>query len=142
VPVTIRDAQRDDADSIARLLGQLGYPTPADAIPARLDRLDAAHDRVVVAELDDRIVGLAHLHVSPTLEDDAPAAKLGALVVEAACRGLGVGHALLDALQREARARGCGVFFLTTSERRDDAHAFYERLGLELTGRRYAVRLN
>jgi hypothetical protein len=29
------------------------------------------------------------------------------------------------------------LFFLTTSERRDDAHAFYERLGLEHTGRRY-----
>jgi hypothetical protein len=30
--------------------------------------------------------------------------------------------------------------FLTTAERRSDAHAFYERLGFERTGRRYAKR--
>jgi hypothetical protein len=32
--------------------------------------------------------------------------------------------------------------FLTTSERRDDAHAFYEQLGLERSGRRYGRALS
>jgi hypothetical protein len=42
----------------------------------------------------------------------------------------------------EARARNCSVLFLTTAERRDDAHAFYESLGLEQSGRRYSRTLS
>ena len=42
----------------------------------------------------------------------------------------------------EARLRGCELLYLTTSERRDDAHAFYERVGLEQTGRRYSRTLS
>ena len=137
MPLTVRDAQDGDAVDVARLLGQLGYPADAGDVLPRLERLRIAGDRVVVAELDGRVAGLAHLQVSPAIEYDAPAAKLGALVVDAACRGIGVGRALVAELESEARRRGCSVFFLTTSERRDDAHSFYERLGLEHTGRRY-----
>jgi GNAT superfamily N-acetyltransferase len=101
----------------------------------------AAGDRVVVAEVDGAAAGLAALHVSPSLEYSAPAGKLAALVVDEAHRGTGVGRTLVAAMEAEARARGCGIFFLTTAEGRADAHAFYERLGLERTGRRYAKLL-
>ena len=79
--------------------------------------------------------------MSPSLEYDEPAGKLAALVVDEARRGTGVGRALVEAIEAEARARGCGILFVTTAERRADAHAFYERLGLEYTGRRYAKTL-
>jgi GNAT superfamily N-acetyltransferase len=138
----IREPRAEDAAAIATLLGQLGYPTGAAAVNGRLDRLRDAGDRVVVAEVGGRVVGVASLHVSPSLEDDGPAGKLAALVVDEAHRGSGIGRALVDAMEAEARARGCAVFFLTTAERRADAHAFYERLGLEYTGRRYAKTLS
>src|SRR5439155_16123767 len=99
-------------------------------------------DRVLVAEVNDQVVGLAHLQVSPAIERDRPAAKLGALVVDEAHRGHAIGRALVEAAEAEARLRGCELLFLTTSVRRDDAHAFYERLGLEQTGRRYGRTLN
>jgi GNAT superfamily N-acetyltransferase len=139
--VAIRDARAEDSAAIADLLGQLGYPTDAEAVAARLARLRDAGDRLVVAEVDGRLVGLASLHVSPSLEYDEPAGKLAALVVDEARRGTGVGRALVEAIEAEARARGCGILFVTTAERRADAHAFYERLGLEYTGRRYAKTL-
>jgi GNAT superfamily N-acetyltransferase len=97
---------------------------------------------VVVAELAGEVVGLAHLHVSPTIERERPAAKLGALVVSEAHQGRGIGRALVEAAVEEARRRGSSVFFLTTSERRDDAHGFYESLGLDQTGRRYSRTLS
>ena len=103
--------------------------------------LAMAGDRLVVAEADGAVVGLASLHVSPSLEHDRPAAKLAALVVDERHRGAGVGRALVDELEAEARVRRCAVFFVTTAERRADAHAFYERAGLEHTGRRYAKTL-
>ena len=140
--LTIRDADSGDATALAGLMGQLGYPAGPDAIASRLERLRIVGDQLLVAVLGGSVVGLAHLHVSPTIEHERPAAKLSALVVDQANRGEGIGRALVDAALAEARARNCAVFFLTTSERRDDAHAFYERLGLEQTGRRYGLTLS
>jgi GNAT superfamily N-acetyltransferase len=80
--------------------------------------------------------------VTPALERERPAGKLGALVVDEAHRGQGIGRALFDAVEQEARLRGCELIYLTTAERRDDAHAFYERLGLEYVGRRYLRTLS
>ena len=140
--LTVRDAQAVDAAAVAGLLTQLGYPVDAPTIEARLQRLAVVGDRVVVAELEGRVVGLGHLQVAPAIEYDRPAAKIGALVVDEAHRGRGVGRALVQALEDEARLRGCGVLFLTTSEHRDDAHTFYERVGLQHTGRRYGRTLS
>jgi GNAT superfamily N-acetyltransferase len=142
VDPTIRDAHAADAEAIAALLTQLGYPIGGGAIEARLERLRIVGDRVVVAELQGAVVGLAHLQVAPALERERPAAKIGALVVDEVHRGRGVGRALVDELEAEARRRGCEVLFLTTAERRDDAHAFYESVGLEHTGRRYGRTLS
>jgi GNAT superfamily N-acetyltransferase len=139
---TIRDARPADAEGVARLLRQLGYPSDAGAVEGRLERLQVVGDRVVVAEVDGAVVGLAHLQVSPAIERDRPAAKIGALVVEETQRGRGIGRTLVRAMEDEARLRGCGLLYLTTAERRDDAHAFYERVGLEHTGRRYSRTLS
>jgi GNAT superfamily N-acetyltransferase len=81
------------------------------------------------------------LHTSLALEYDQLAGKLSAIVVDKTHRGRGVGKALVEALEAEARSRGCCLIFLTTAERRADAHAFYSRLGFEHTGRRYAKSL-
>lgn len=139
---TIRDARADDAAAVARLLTELGYPSDAGAVDERLERLQVVGDRVLVAEVDEDVVGVAHLQVTPALERDRPAAKLGVLVVDEAQRGRGIGRTLVEAAEAEARLRGCELLFLTTAERRDDAHAFYERVGLEQTGRRYSRTLS
>ena len=140
--LTIRDAQASDAEAISGLLDQLGYQAEADAIESRLERLGIVGDRVVVAEVDGQVAGLAHLHVSPAIEYEQPAAKLGALVVEESHRRQGIGQALVDAMEAEARARNCALLFLTTASARSDAHEFYLRVGLEETGKRFAKLLD
>jgi GNAT superfamily N-acetyltransferase len=142
VDPTIRDAGLADAEAVAALLTQLGYPSGVSDVEERLDRLRIVGDRVVVAEADGKVAGLAHLQVTPALERERPAARIGALVVDEAFRGRGIGRALLDVLEGEARLRGCELIYLTTSEGRDDAHAFYERVGLKHDGRRYARTLS
>jgi (aminoalkyl)phosphonate N-acetyltransferase len=140
--LTIRDARGEDAAAIAELLGQLGYPADAHAVESRLQRLRIVGDRVMVADVEGTVAGLAHLQVGPTIEYERPVAKLAALVVDTTHRRQGVGRALVHAIVDEARLRGCELVFLTTSERRDDAHEFYEHIGFEHTGRRYARALS
>jgi ribosomal protein S18 acetylase RimI-like enzyme len=139
--VEIRDAGPDDAAELAELLGQLGYPTEAGAVGRRLERLAASGvDRVFVA-VDGGVVGVVSVHVSRSLEYDGDAAKISAVVVDERRRGTGVGRALIDTAEAEARARGCEVLWLTTAEHRAGAHAFYRALGFEETGRRFARSL-
>jgi GNAT superfamily N-acetyltransferase len=142
VAVLVRDAKAEDAPMLARLLTQLGYPVDTATIAQRLERVRAGGDRVLVACCDGEAAGLAHLHVAAAIEHDGLAGKLGALVVDERRRGRGVGRALVDAIEAQARSTGCVQLFLTTAERRSDAHAFYERLGFERTGRRYVKRFD
>jgi GNAT superfamily N-acetyltransferase len=141
VQQTIRDARPEDADAIADLLGQLGYPADGAAVGGRLERLRIVGDRVVVAEHDARVAGFAQLHVSPSIAYERPTAKIDALVVDEAQRGRGIGRALVGALEEEARVRGCVLLYVTTAARRKEAHAFYERVGLDETGKRFAKQL-
>jgi GNAT superfamily N-acetyltransferase len=139
--VKIREAVSGDSAVISRLLGQLGYPTDDRRVARRLERLErSAADGLFVAEVDG-VVGVAGIHVSLSLEYDADAAKVSAIVVDEAHRRSGVGRALLEAVEEEARRRGCALIFLTTAERRKEAHEFYRRLGWQETGLRFAKRL-
>ena len=135
----VRDARLEDAQSLARLVHQLAYPTPGEALARRVAQLVASEaDRLVVAELDGHVVGLASVHVSLALEYDEPAVKVSAIVVDERCRRRGIGESLVREVQEEARRRGWCPIFLTTGERRADAHAFERRLGVGETERRFA----
>jgi GNAT superfamily N-acetyltransferase len=138
----VREARLDDAEALAPLLGQLGYPTSPEAVASRIRRIDSSDaDSLLVAELDGKIVGLAGIHVSLAIEYDEPVAKLSAIVVDERYRRRGIGETLVAAVEDESRRRGCCLVFLTTAERRKDAHAFYDRVGFEETGRRFVKLL-
>jgi GNAT superfamily N-acetyltransferase len=142
VEVTVCDARPNDAPRLAELVSQLGSPTTAAAVAVRLELLGAAEsDRIVVAERDGDVVGLASLHVNQPLEYDEPAARVSAPVVDEHHRGCGIGEALVTELEPEARRRRCCLIYVTTAERRTDAQAFYRRIGFEETGWRFAKRL-
>jgi GNAT superfamily N-acetyltransferase len=136
--ISVRDADERDAPAIASLCGQLGYPTPAEALPERMDRLrDGGQARVIVAVAEDSVVGLATIHMRHMINHEAPIGQLTLLVVDERVRGRGVGRILVAESEAWARARGCKRFVVTTALRRTEAHAFYERLGYTHTGRRY-----
>jgi GNAT superfamily N-acetyltransferase len=139
VNLKIRDARSGDAQALAALVAQLGYQASPAGVAQRIERLASSEaDRVVVAELDGEIVGLASVHTSLSIEYDRPAAKLSAIVVDERHRRRGIGYRLAAEMEAEARRRGCCLIFLTTAERRQDAHAFYGRIAFEETGKRFA----
>lgn len=136
--MVVRDATLADAPALAPLLGELGYPAPADALASRMRRMLGRDDqRILVAEQDGTALGLLALHVFPVLAYDRDLAMIMALVVKESARGLGVGRALIEQAEAVGKSLGASRLMVTTHVRRADAHAFYERLGFEFTGRRY-----
>ena len=136
--MVVRDATVADASALAPLLGELGYPVPPDALAARMRRMLGRDDhRVLMTERDGAVLGLLALHVFPVLAYDRDLAMIMALVVTESARGLGVGRALIDHAEAVGKSLGASRLMVTTHVRRADAHAFYERLGFEFTGRRY-----
>jgi N-acetylglutamate synthase-like GNAT family acetyltransferase len=138
----MRRARIGDAAGIAELLAQLGYPAEEAAVRRRLQRLERSEaDATWVAVAGGELVGLVGIHVAQVLAYEGDAAKVSEIVVDDRYRRQGIGARLMQVAEEEARRRGCIVLFLTTAERRKDAHAFYRGLGFEETGRRFAKPL-
>ena len=136
--MVVRDATVADAPALAPLLDELGYPAPVDALESRMRRMLSRDDqRILVAERDGAVLGLLALHIFPVLAYDRDLAMIMALVVTKRARGLGVGRALIERADAVSKSLGASRLMVTTHVRRADAHAFYERLGFEFTGRRY-----
>jgi len=136
--VLVREATVADAPALAPLLGELGYPADSAELTVRMERMLGRDDqKVLIAENDDGTLGLLALHVYPVLAYDRDLAMIMALVVTERARCLGVGRQLVDRAEAVGRSLGASRLMVTTHIRRADAHAFYERLGFEFTGRRY-----
>lgn len=138
----VRECTAPDAVAVAALLGELGYPATPESVPGRLARLAHGGRAVALAAVrGDVVVGLATVHLLAGLHASNDVAQLTALVVTDTARRHGVGRQLVSAAEEWARSRGCQRIFVTTALHRHAAHAFYERLGYEHTGRRYAKPL-
>jgi predicted N-acetyltransferase YhbS len=141
-PVVIRSPSPRDLPGLASLLGELGYPASPSAVESRLKRMGAHAEVVVfVADRGGVAVGVATGHRLDVIHHDTPVAMLSAMVVAATERGRGTGRALVDAVETWAISSGARRITVASGLAREGAHAFYERLGYELTARRYAKML-
>jgi GNAT superfamily N-acetyltransferase len=128
----IRSARRSDAEHLAELCGQLGYPATTAQIEKRFRQLvPVSKHAVLVAEAPSAgIVGWVHVSVWPVLESDRRA-EVNGLVVADGQRSLGAGAKLLEAAERWARRQGCVAMNVRSNVIRERAHGFYLRQGYE-----------
>jgi (aminoalkyl)phosphonate N-acetyltransferase len=125
----IRPIREEDAAVAAALCTQLGYPMDAAAVLARMTQIAGdAHRAVLVACMDDVVVGWIDLSVEYHLQSE-PAALIGGLVVAEAARGRGIGRQLCKAAEEWARAQGVARLRVRSNAIRERAHAFYLRDG-------------
>jgi GNAT superfamily N-acetyltransferase len=128
--VHIRRSSSADADALARLSTQLGYPTDAAAITRRLCGIAEREDGVVLVAASDAGAVLGFAQASPQHFLIAePFVDLTALVVDEGVRGSGVGAALLRAVEQWSRERGFAVVRVRSNVIRERAHRFYLREG-------------
>lgn len=135
--MTIRPVRRTDAPAVNELLGQLGYPQDDQAATAR--RIQSWSDdptsAAFAAEDGDQLLGVIAVHLCPYFERDGSWGRIVALVVSDQVRGRGVGSELVAAAESFAVSHGCLRMEVSSSDRRQDAHAFYRRRGyVDLAG--------
>jgi N-acetylglutamate synthase-like GNAT family acetyltransferase len=130
--MNIRKAEVKDAEVIARLLEQLGYPTENGLVARRLSLLTDNDEHLdVVVEVENNILGFMSLHFIPQIAFDADYAVISYLVVDEKTRKQGIGRILEEYAVEITVKRGCRRIFLHSNARRTDAHRFYLRQGYQ-----------
>jgi GNAT superfamily N-acetyltransferase len=129
---TIRPPRHGDYDRMADLAGQLGYPSTADQVRARLSEIQDSNEYTIyVAELSDgQIAGWIGVYIFRSVEMDK-LAEINGLVVGQETWSRGIGKALLHAAEQWAQSRGCAVISVHSNVKRERAHNFYKRNGYE-----------
>lgn len=137
--MTIRNAEPGDAAALAELMTQLGYPTAADAMAARLASILANPQfATFVATTKAAVCGMIGLCWSDSYEHDDRSGRIVALVVADQARRQGIGRALIDAAERHFATIGVSRISLTTRLEREAAQRFYSAAGYARTGIRFA----
>lgn len=131
--IAIRPATAGDADRIAALLTEEGYPAGPSDIASRLKRFALADSAVLVADVDGVPIGFIALHRVPRFEHDDSVVRILALVVDGAARERGVGHLLMAAAEDFGRQNGDAFVEVTAGRHRPDARHLYEALGYDAT---------
>jgi ribosomal protein S18 acetylase RimI-like enzyme len=128
----------EDAEAIALLVTELGYPTSADQMRRRLTAIlrDDDYETFVACDAGG-VHGFVGTLIGPLYEADDPYGQIMALAVMPHYQRRGVGRMLMHAAESSLIERGARVLVVTSGHHRPGAHAFYERLGYAFTGRRY-----
>src|SRR5690348_11138666 len=106
--VLIRKAEDRDASAIATLITQLGYPQNAGFAMRRLEELSRRESsHIFVAEQDENVVGFLSLSVEPAFHREGNIGTITAMCVLEGQRGRGIGHALIEYAETQAKEAGC-----------------------------------
>jgi GNAT superfamily N-acetyltransferase len=127
--MTIRRCRLSDAQAVAELATELGYPTDAAQAGARLAHLlGRAEDAIFAAEDEGVLVGWLHAREMRELESE-PCGEIAGLVVAAPRRGQGVGKALVQAALAWAAERGLANMRVRSNVVRQETHRWYQAAG-------------
>lgn len=109
---------------IEQLDGYLSRLYPSDAVPQPpAEALKRPHVAFVTARVDDEPVACG------ACVDRGDYVELTRMYVLPACRGLGLGRQLLEAMEDQVRAMGVGLVRLETGTAQTEALELYEHAG-------------
>ena len=125
----VRDARPADVSAVHRLIGQLADAPDEAAFRDRFENVLATDGhRIVVADVEGRVVGALHMFERPALEKPCDL-MVQALVVDSEARSSGVGETLMREAEAWELNRKLPSVSLYSRDDRKRAHAFYERIG-------------
>jgi ribosomal protein S18 acetylase RimI-like enzyme len=144
----VRRARKEDSKRVAELAVKLARQheaydarrfallyTEADAKWYYGSRNETADEAVLVAEIDDQVVGYIYIQYEavnyPGLFKNA--AYFHDIYVDESARGSGAGQSLMNAAIETARGFGADILVLSVAAKNEHARAFFERNGLRTT---------
>jgi len=131
--IQIRLIDTADAEAVAGLSGELGYPVSVAAMEERIRNYALLSDRVVfVACHDGALIGWIDVGIVHHLQVE-PNGEIGGLVVSHACRSSGIGAKLVSRAEEWVKERGVTRMIVRSNITREAAHRFYLREGYEQT---------
>lgn len=140
--IGIREAQAWDSPRLAELIVELGHPITEAEVRRNLETLSGAGLIPLVATSDDEVIGMCGLSEMITVHRDAPVGRISVMIVAEAHRGRGIGAMLVTEAEKRLAQRGCKIIEVTSNQRRELAHGFYEALCYERTSFRFMKRLD
>jgi GNAT superfamily N-acetyltransferase len=129
--ITFRPAEPADAEPIAALFTDEGFPAGPSDIVARLERFSTPDARVVVAEHEGSVLGFIAFVALPRFEHGDRIVRIVALVVDPGARERGVGRSLMAEAERVGTELGAAFIEVTAGHHRPDARHLYESLGYD-----------
>jgi GNAT superfamily N-acetyltransferase len=127
--VTFDRMQLSDAADVAVLAGQLGYPSTAEDIRARITRFaEEPGEQLRVARWGSSVVGWVHFQLHRSLATELRV-ELANVVVDEKLRGRGIGARLVALAEEWGREQGLRKIRLASRVTRAEAHKLYLRLG-------------
>jgi GNAT superfamily N-acetyltransferase len=126
----VRPVICEDAEAVAELSGELGYPVSSKCMRQRIAELNARTDHAVfvACSSEGTVVGWIDVSIALHLQAE-PRAEIGGLIVSNHVRSRGIGRVLMTEAERWAADRGVDKILVRSRTAREDAHRFYEREG-------------
>jgi GNAT superfamily N-acetyltransferase len=124
--ISYRHPISEDMDAVAKLCGELGYPSSPQAVADRLEQFIDHEDHLVIVAAEDpgEPVGWIHAFLAHRLESDT-FAEIGGMVVAEGHRSMGIGATLLQKTEAWARLKGVPAIRVRSNIVRERAHRFY-----------------
>jgi GNAT superfamily N-acetyltransferase len=141
----IKDTTFADAEAVAALVTQLGYPTSPLEMQMRLERISEHADyKTIVAQIDGRVVGFAGLMKGWYFEHNESYARIIAFVIGQDFRNQSIGKQLLNACEEWAASKGAKSILLNSGNREErlNAHAFYQKMGYSIKSLGFVKKLS
>jgi GNAT superfamily N-acetyltransferase len=129
--IAFRAATVRDAERIAALFTDEGYPAGTSDMVARIERFQPPSGAVIVAESGGDILGVIAFAVVPRFEHGDVFVRILALVVDPGVRERGLGRLLIGEAERIGREHSAAFVELTAGHHRPEARRLYESLGYD-----------
>lgn len=141
--IQFRAATQDDLETLVLMLQDdaLGSQREDATLPLNTKYLQAfeaiqadPNNQLLVAEIQDRVVGMLQLTFIPYLTHTGSwRCLIEGVRIHADFRGQGLGEQMFQYAIGQAQEKGCQLVQLTSDKQRPDALRFYEKLGFVAT---------
>jgi GNAT superfamily N-acetyltransferase len=124
----IRSMLETDAEVVAELAAELGYPSETEAIRARIRAISQSGLLLVAVTAADEPIGFIQANRVCIIEAGFRVEIVG-LVVSSRTRRSGIGRKLIAEVERWAESIGAEAVVVRSNTKRDEAHRFYPAMG-------------